>query len=212
MAGSARTESDEAPQRDQETDRPGQRGEERDAEQDDRSGQPPPDGAPPSIADAVAQEEETPGTREQQTWVERLQPIFDGGVLILYIAVGVLLLVVAVAALGYGLATVPKNLQRGVPEAISALISELLLVLIIVEVLRTILTFISTHTTSIRPFLTVAAISSVRRILSIGAELSLVEDMPEEEFRRAMIELGAEGFIILAVAIALFLFSRREGG
>jgi uncharacterized membrane protein (DUF373 family) len=99
-----------------------------------------------------------------------------------------------------------------VPEAISALLSELLLVLIIVEVLRTILTYISTHTTSVRPFLTVAVISSVRRILSIGAELSLAEDQPAEEFRRAMIELGAEGFIILAVAIALYLFSRREGG
>jgi uncharacterized membrane protein (DUF373 family) len=178
----------------------------------DAGEQPPEDGAPPSIADAVAQEEETPGTRAQQGWVERVQPLFDGAVLVLFVAVGVLLLAVAVAALGYALATVPKNLGRGVPEAISALLSELLLVLIIVEVLRTILTYISTHTTSIRPFLTVAVISSVRRILSIGAELSLVEDMPEEQFRRAMIELGAEGFIILAVAIALYLFSRREGG
>ena len=175
-------------------------------------GPPPPDGAPPSIAEAVAQEEETPGTQAQQGWVERIQPLFDGAVLILFVAVGALLLAVAVAALGYALATVPKNLGKGVPEAISALISELLLVLIVVEVLRTILTYISTHTTSIRPFLTVAVISSVRRILSIGAELSLVEDISEEEFRRAMIELGAEGFIILTVAIALYLFSRREGG
>ena len=175
-------------------------------------GQPSADGAPPSIADAVAQEEETPGTRAQQGWIERIQPLFDGAVLVIFVAVGALLLAVAVAALVYALATVPKNLGHGVPEAISALLSELLLVLIIVEVLRTILTYIGTHTTSIRPFLTVAVISSVRRILSIGAELSLVEDQPQEEFRRAMIELGAEGFIILAVAIALYLFSRREGG
>ena len=175
-------------------------------------GQPPGDGAPPSIADAVALEEETPGTRAQQGWIARIQPLFDGAVLVLFVAVGALLVVVAVAALGYALATVPRNLGRGVPEAISALLSELLLVLIIVEVLRTILTYISTHTTSVRPFLTVAVISSVRRILSIGAQLSLAEDQPAEEFRRAMIELGAEGFIILAVAIALYLFSRREGG
>ena len=177
-----------------------------------RQGQPQQDGASPSIADAVAREEETPGTREQQGIIHRLEPLFDGAVLLLYIAVGVLLLAVAVAALGYALATIPKNLQQGVPQAISALISELLLVLIIVEVLRTILTYISTHTTSIRPFLTVAVISSVRRILSIGAELSLVEEHTHEEFTRAMIELAAEGFIILAVAIALYLFSQREGG
>ncbi len=98
------------------------------------------------------------------------------------------------------------------PHTISALVSELLLVLILVEVLRTILTYISTRTASIRPFLVVAAISSVRRILSVGAELSVAENLPREEFNRAMIELVAESGVILVVAIALFLFSRREGG
>jgi uncharacterized membrane protein (DUF373 family) len=213
MAEATKAEGGERPGRAASPARPDQSGQHGDREGPGGAGeQPPEDGAPPSIADAVAQEEETPGTRAQQGWVERIQPLFDGAVLVLFVVVGVLLLAVAIAALGYALATIPKNLGQGMPQAISALLSELLLVLIIVEVLRTILTYISTHTTSIRPFLTVAVISSVRRILSIGAELSLVEDMPEEHFRRAMIELGAEGFIILAVAIALFLFSRREGG
>ncbi len=170
------------------------------------------DDGPPSVADAIAEEEGTPGTREQQHKVSRVEPFLEGAILLVYITVGVLLLALAIVALGYALYTIPKNLRDGVPHTISALVSELLLVLILVEVLRTILTYISTRTASIRPFLVVAAISSVRRILSVGAELSVAENLPREEFNRAMIELVAESGVILVVAIALFLFSRREGG
>lgn len=165
-----------------------------------------------SVAAAIAEEEGTPGTHEQQRALGRLEPLFDGATLVLYTAVGALLAALAILALGYTLYSVPKNLGKGVPEAISALLSELLLVLILVEIFRTIVTFITTRTSSIRPFLTVAIISSVRRILSVGAELSLVEDMPREEFDRAIIEIGVEGGLILVVALALFLVSRREGG
>ena len=170
------------------------------------------DTAATSVAEAVAEEEGTPGTREQQRAFGHLEPIFDGATLILYTAVGVSLGALAVLALGYTIYSVPENLDKGVPAAISALLSELLLVLILVEIIRTIVTFITTRTTSIRPFLTVAIISSVRRILSVGAELSLVEDMPREEFERAIIEIGVEGGLILVIALALFLVSRREGG
>jgi uncharacterized membrane protein (DUF373 family) len=170
------------------------------------------EGQATSVAEAVAEEEGTPGTREQQRALGRLEPIFDGVTLVLYVAVGGLLVALALLALGYTLYSVPKHLSDGVPEAISALLSELLLVLILVEIIRTIVTFITTRTSSIRPFLTVAIISSVRRILSVGAELSLVEDMPREEFDRAIIELAAEGGLILVIALALFLVSRREGG
>lgn len=184
-------------------------------DQDERAEQKPgkgTDAETTSVAEAVAEEEGTPGTREQQRAFGRLEPIFDGATLILYTAVGVSLAALAVLALGYTIYSVPENLGKGVPEAISALLSELLLVLILVEIIRTIVTFITTRTTSIRPFLTVAIISSVRRILSVGAELSLVEDMPREEFERAIIEIGVEGGLILVIALALYLVSRREGG
>jgi uncharacterized membrane protein (DUF373 family) len=169
------------------------------------------DGAP-SVAAAVAEEEGPPGTRAQQRALGRLEPLFEGVPLVLYIVVGALLAALAALALGYTVYSVPAHLGKGVPEAISTVLSELLLVLILVEIIRTILTFITTRTSSIRPFLTVAIISSVRRILSVGAELSLVEDMPREEFDRALLELVAEGGLILVVAVALFLVSRREGG
>jgi uncharacterized membrane protein (DUF373 family) len=165
-----------------------------------------------SVAEAVAEEEGTPGTHGQQRTLGRLEPLFEGATLFLYVAVGALLALLAALALGYTVYSAPEHLGKGVPAAISALLSELLLVLILVEIIRTIVTFITTRTSSIRPFLTVAIISSVRRILSVGAELSLVEEMPRDEFNRALLELAAEGGLILVVSIALFLVSRREGG
>ena len=189
------------PQDDEPRRRDGQRDE---AQEDDEEA--------PSVATAVAEEEGSPGTREQQRAFGRLEPIFDGLTLTLYTVVAALLAALALLALGYTLYSLPEALGKGVPAAISAILSELLLVLILVEIIRTIVTFITTRTTSIRPFLTVAIISSVRRILSVGAELSLVEELPREEFNRAIIEIGVEGGLILFVAIALYLVSRREGG
>jgi uncharacterized membrane protein (DUF373 family) len=165
-----------------------------------------------SVAEAIADEEEETGTPEQKRKINKLDPFFDGALLIIYTVIAFLLLALAVAAVGYALYSIPKNLDKGVPQAIATLLSELLLVLILVEILRTVLSYLTNQTPSIRPFLTVAAISAVRRILSIGAELTLIEDLPDREFNRAMIELGAETGIILIVAIALYLFSRREGG
>lgn len=164
-----------------------------------------------SIADAVAEEEGTPGTHQQQYFVGRLEPFFDGATLLLYGIVGILLIVLALAALAYALFSIPKNLAEGIPTTLTKLLSELLLVLILVEIIRTIMTFITTRTSSVRPFLTVAIISSVRRILSVGGELSLT-DLRGDEFNHAIIELGVEGGLILIVALALFLVSRREGG
>lgn len=188
---------------------------EADGDGDERPAQPPEDpddGANTSVAEAVAEEEGTPGTSRQQRLIGRLEPFFDGGTLLLYAVVGVLLFLVTIVALGYTLYSIPKNLEKGVPQALVTLLSELLLVLILAEIIRTVIVFITTRTSSVRPFLTVAIISSVRRILTVGAELALVEDLPREEFNRAMIELGAEGGLILVVALALFLVSRREGG
>lgn len=172
---------------------------------------PTPDGERTSIADAVAIEEGVPGSPGEQRLIRKIEPIFDGGNLILYTIVGLLLFGLAIAALGYALFTIPKNLERGVPYTLTSLLSELLLVLILAEIIRTIATFIATKTTSVRPFLTVALISSVRRILSVGAELSL-ENLEGDAFNRAIIELGVDGGLILIVALSLFLVSRREGG
>jgi len=168
--------------------------------------------APASIAVATAQEEDTtPSTPGQRRVVAWLEPLFDNVSIGLYVLVAVLLLLLTLAALVYAISTIPENLKSGGAKALTSLLSELLLLLILVELIRTIGTFITTRVTSVRPFLTIAIISSVRRILSVSAQLSL-EDLSGDQFNHAVIELGVEGGLILTVALALFLVSRREGG
>lgn len=168
--------------------------------------------APASIAVATAQEEDsTPSTSQQRQVITRLEPLFDNVSLGLYVLVAILLLLLTLAALVYALGTIPENLRQGGARALTSLLSELLLILILAELIRTIGTFITTRASSVRPFLTIAIISSVRRILSVSAELSL-EDLSGDQFNQAVIELGVEGGLILTVALALFLVSRREGG
>ncbi len=94
-----------------------------------------------------------------------------------------------------------------VAGAIIKLVSDLLLVLIIMEVLGTVIHYLKSHATSLRPFLFIGIISATRGILSIGARLS-VENVNLEEFNRSMIELGVNALAILALGITLKLLGK----
>ncbi|HXR66296.1 MAG TPA: phosphate-starvation-inducible PsiE family protein [Ktedonobacteraceae bacterium] len=97
--------------------------------------------------------------------------------------------------------------QAIVASAIIKLVSDLLLVLIIMEVLGTVIHYLKSHATSLRPFLFIGIISATRGILSIGARLS-VETVSLDEFNRSMIELGVNALAILALGITLKLLGK----
>ena len=103
--------------------------------------------------------------------------------------------------------TLPPTPQAQVAGAIIKLVSDLLLVLIIMEVLGTVIHYLKSHATSLRPFLFIGIISATRGILSIGARLS-VENVTGPEFNRSMIELGVNALAILALGITLKLLGK----
>jgi uncharacterized membrane protein (DUF373 family) len=97
-----------------------------------------------------------------------------------------------------------------VAGAIIQLISDLLLVLIIMEVLGTVIHYLKSHITSLHPFLFIGIISATRALLSIGARLSVEgPSVPIPEFTRSMIELGVNAAVILALGITLKLLGRQ---
>jgi uncharacterized membrane protein (DUF373 family) len=96
----------------------------------------------------------------------------------------------------------PTTASAIVANAIIKLISDLLLVLIIMEVLSTVIHYLKSHATSLRPFLFIGIISATRGILSIGARLS-IETVTGNDFYQAMIELGVNALVILALGITL---------
>jgi len=103
----------------------------------------------------------------------------------------------------------PMTTQEVVAGAIIQLISDLLLVLIIMEVLGTVVHYLKSHVTSLHPFLFIGIISATRGILSIGARLSVEGSaVPSQEFIRSMIELGVNAGVILALGITLKLLGK----
>ena len=157
---------------------------------------------------------------ERNDPVARISAKFlDNGDSVIYAVVGICFLAGGLIALGYTFWNFTVNLtsQQLTPpifaNAIIQFISDLLLVLIIMEVLGTVTHYLQSHTTSLRPFLFIGIVSATRGILSIGARLSVestqqVSPKSQQDFVNAMIELGVNGAVILALGITLKLLGK----
>jgi uncharacterized membrane protein (DUF373 family) len=149
----------------------------------------------------------------KQTPIERrIVPLLENADAVVYGLIAVVFLVAALGMLVYSVVVFPSSLsEEGFPLAIITLINDLLLVMIIMEVLRTVLSYLSERGGSLRPFLFIAAISATRRILAIGAQMSITGDtLPSDRFQQAMIDLGANAGVILAIGVALYLIGRFD--
>jgi uncharacterized membrane protein (DUF373 family) len=128
----------------------------------------------------------------------------------LYLLAAVLFLVAALAMTVYSIVTFFQHIGEDFPLRLVTFINDLLLVLIILEVLGTVRSYLDTGTTSLKPFLYIGIISSTRRILAIGAQTTLGAAPSDSAFQHLMIDLGINGLVVLALSIALFLFGRHQ--
>jgi uncharacterized membrane protein (DUF373 family) len=87
-------------------------------------------------------------------------------------------------------------------------INDVLLVVIVMELLRTVVGHIESSEFQLRPFLIIGIISTVRRIVTVGIQLSLVGGETGAAFRRSQIELGVEAAVVLSLVVGLVLVSR----
>ena len=90
------------------------------------------------------------------------------------------------------------------------LINDLLLVVILLELFRTVLGFLQSDRIRLEPFLHVGIIASVRRILTAGAELSHITDISEETFRHYLMDIGLHVVVVLVLIIAVYLIRKNE--
>jgi uncharacterized membrane protein (DUF373 family) len=93
-----------------------------------------------------------------------------------------------------------------------AILDQLLLVLMIVEILYTVQISFREHALMPQPFLVVGLIAGIRRVLVITAELSNVAERDPESFRHAMLELALLTVMILALVGALAVLRRQAPG
>jgi uncharacterized membrane protein (DUF373 family) len=143
---------------------------------------------------------------------ETVVPFLETADAFVYAMVGVVFLLGALTMLIYSVWVFPANLRStGFGLAVVTLVNDLLLVMIIMEVLRTVISYLEERGTSLQPFLFIAAISATRRILAIGAQMSVGDaTLSPDRFREAMIDLAANAGAILAIAVALYLLAHRR--
>lgn len=160
-----------------------------------------------------------------------IRAFVDQGEELVYVIVAGLLLIASAVTCGYAAFTAVQQFRSGnALEGIFSLVNDLLLVLIIMEVLRTVARFIRKRELNVDvedavPFLVIASISAARRILAIGANLSLNEARHSEQqgsnvdvtagwdrFSQSMIELGVNAGLILVIAVAVLVIHRYTLG
>jgi uncharacterized membrane protein (DUF373 family) len=150
-----------------------------------------------------------PGKRGRHP-ITTIETWLDGVDRAIYIMVAILFLAAAIAMGVYAILTFIEHIKEDFLLQLIASINDLLLVLIILEVFGTVRSYLSNGTTSVKPFLYIGIISATRRILAIGAQTTIGEVATEAAFRRLMIDLGVNGAVVLALALAVYLFGRGQ--
>lgn len=130
---------------------------------------------------------------------------------IVYVGLGVVLAVSAVALLAATLKSVGYALwNRALGGEITSALDQILLVLLIIELLYTVQVSFREHGLLVEPFLVVALIAVIRRILVITAELTKLPESGQPVFQRAMFELGILSAMIVVLVGSLILLQRQK--
>src|SRR5437016_9129198 len=89
------------------------------------------------------------------------------------------------------------------------LLNDLLLVIIILELFRTVVRFLQTEILALKPYLAVGIIACTRRVLTASAELSHLPEVTNEQFYRYLMDVGVNVGVIMVLIIAVFLVRQR---
>jgi uncharacterized membrane protein (DUF373 family) len=96
------------------------------------------------------------------------------------------------------------------PHGVILGINNVLFVVIILEILRTVTSHFTGGGLRIKPFLIIGVISAVRHILTVSASLTLEGDGSETHFRHSLIELGVNSGVVLALVAGLVLIGLND--
>jgi uncharacterized membrane protein (DUF373 family) len=132
-----------------------------------------------------------------------------------YIALGVLLSVLAVVALAHAGLNVLRSLTKwDDAEQVFTIMDELLFVLMLAEILHTVRVSIQSGTLQAEPFLIVGLIASIRRVLVITLKSSENQKAASwsqdriADFTSSMVELGVLAVLILVMVVSIYLIRR----
>ena len=125
-----------------------------------------------------------------------------------YIAIGFSFLMIGMVVFLHSWYAFVLDVGSNAVPAVLALVHELLLVIILLELFRTIINFLKTKVITLEPFLYICVIASTRRILTIGAQIAYLEQVSDQVFNRYLLDLGANVLVIVALVVAVYLARR----
>ena len=135
-------------------------------------------------------------------WAEGMEDVF-------HVILGVFLFGIAVAALIFSVIRVFTTWPF-FPDGMIQAINDILFIIIILEILRTVIARYTDGVFQLQNFLIIGIIAAVRHILTVGASMTLGAEKPRESFDRAVIELGISSAIVVALVFAIFLSKATE--
>jgi uncharacterized membrane protein (DUF373 family) len=132
--------------------------------------------------------------------VDRLETLFH------YVVACVLFVIAAIVV--YHTVDDLITLRHDFAVQVTTGINDVLFLVILLELLRTVVAHLETNDFQLRSFLIIGIISAVRHILAVGARLTLTEETSSTQFARSQIELGVSAAVVLALALGCLLISR----
>jgi uncharacterized membrane protein (DUF373 family) len=145
----------------------------------------------------------TPKTRD---WIAKTFTFLED---VMYVGLGLLLALSALALLGFSAYQVAVTILDGsLPTYIVKLLDQILLVLLIVELLYTVQVSFREHIIVPAPFLLVGLIAAIRRVLLLTVEFGEGQDPSGETVIWFVIELGVLTVLILVLVGSIIALAR----
>ncbi len=136
-------------------------------------------------------------------FVDILEDAFHG-------ILGIILFLVALGALFF---TVERLLTTApfFPTGMIQGVNDILFIVIILEILRTVIARFTDGVYQLDKFLIIGVIAAVRHILTVGASLTLGSTKDNDLFQRALLELGVNAGIVVALVLAIYMSKQAHG-
>lgn len=130
-------------------------------------------------------------------FIDKLEDLLHG-------FLGIVLFGISILAAGYTLFRLIDT-RPFFPLGMIQGINDILFVVIILEIMRTVIVRFTDGIFQLENFLIIGVIAAVRHILTVGASLTMQEEKTDQYFNRALIEMGVNTGIVLALVFGLFL-------
>lgn len=130
-------------------------------------------------------------------YVDLVEDVFHAVLAIALLVIGIGAFIFSIERLLTTAPFFPNGMIQGV--------NDILFIVIILEILRTVISRFTDGVYQLDKFLIIGVIAAVRHILTVGASVTLESGKSDTAFERAIVEMGLNALIVVALVFAIFL-------